>query len=438
MQKPTITQLPKSRVELVFTITPEDAKPYIDQAVTDISSQRPIKGFRPGKATYDDVKRAYGEMLIWETALERIVRASYVKAVIDEQIETVGSPEISVEKLVPNQDITFKVIANVVPQVTKLADYDKPLVEQKAKPITDETVDKALVELRTMRRIEVVANRTANDDDMALIDLEIKKDGVVVEGGVSRNYKVYLNEPQYIPGFADQLIGAKKDDVKTFVLDFPKDHYNKQLAGHPTEFVATIKDIYELQVPEANDEFAKSVGLESLDKLKELLRNNLEKEETQRSLDSAELELLQKLIKESRFTEIPDLLVSEEVRRMMMELEHSLEERGGNMADYLSSIKKTADDLRLELVPRAIERVQTAVLIKEIAKRENIEVLDPEVEMEQDRLLATIDQNDKKTREMIASPEYHDYIKTQTKNRKTLEVLKKKAIKGYAKEDVTE
>lgn len=428
MTEPVIKNLPKSRVELNFIVTAEEAQPYLEQAVNEISTARPIKGFRPGKASYNDVKQAYGEMLIWETALERIVRASYVKAVLDQNIETVGSPEISVQKLVPNQPIEFTTIATVMPRVVTLMDYSNPVITKKNRSVTEKDVDAAIDDLRKMRRIETAVDRAALKEDAALIDLEIKKGGVPVEGGSTHDYKVHLNEAHYIPGFAEKLVGTKKGDVKTFELEFPKEHYNKLLAGQNVEFVATVKDIFEMRLPEPNDEFAKGLGTESYTALRELLQKNLQQEQDRKSSEAAEIELLEKLTDGSTFTEVPELLLNEEVRRMYAELQHNAERQGMRMEDYLSNLKKTADQIRLDFVPQAIRRIQTAVLIKEIGKRENVNVTEQEVEAEQDRIIDSLPADDKETRSRVASPEYRDYIAVQMKNRKIVEALKAKAM----------
>lgn len=424
-----ITHLPKSRVELKFKVTPEEARPFLDQAAIDISTARPIKGFRPGKAAYDDVVREYGEMLVWETALERIVRAKYVKTVLDEDLETIGSPEINVNKLVPNQDMEFTVTAYLMPKVTNITDYSQPLVEPKKREIKDTEVNAALEDLRKMRRTEAATDEPASKEDMAVMDLEIKQDGVPVEGGSSKDYKVYLGEQHYIPGFTEKIIGVKNGEEKSFELEFPTDHYNKQLAGKKMSFTAKIKQVFKLGLPELNDEFAKSLGFDSVDKLKEQLKQNLQAEADQKTDEASEIEMLDKLVKNSKFTEIPELLVNQEVRRMLQEMENAIEERGMNMNDYLTSIKKTRDQLMLELVPQAIQRVQTAVLLKAVAKQEKCEVGDKEVDEEIDRILAYSRPDDKEAREQILSPEYREYVASHMKNRKTLELLKKKTIK---------
>jgi trigger factor len=438
MTPPTITRLPSSKVEISCTVTPQEAKPYLDQAVTDISTNRPIQGFRPGKAGYDDVKRAYGEMTIWESALERIVRATYVKAVLDEHLETIGSPEITVDKLVPNETIAFKITTAVMPEAKSVLDYSKPLTTLNKKPVTSETVEKGLLELRTMRRVEAVVDRAAEKEDMVMIDLEIKKDNVPLEGGASKDYRIYLNEEQYIPGFADKLLGAKRGETRVFTLPFPEEYYAKHLAGQEAEFTATVKDVYGLELPALDDAFARGLGIATAEELRALLTANLEKEEAARALEAAEIAMLDALVKGSTFSDIPDILVSEEVRRMIQELMHTVDERGMKMEDYLKSIKKTIDDLRLDFVPRAIERVKAAILIRTIANKEKITVSDEEADIERDRILDSLKKDDAEARKTVISPEYHDYLKSQLRNRKVMEFLRLQAIEGYVPEKVEE
>jgi len=423
-----IKYLPNSAVEMKFIVNPDEAKPYIDQAVAEISTHKPIKGFRPGKAGYADVAREYGEMLIWETALERIVRAKYVKTVLDNSLETIGSPKISVEKITPNQPLEFTVVAAIMPKVTEVMDYSKPLVETKKHEVSEEERNKVVEDLRKMRRKEVVTDQAATLEDLALIDLEITKDGVTVEGGTSKDYKVYMNEPHYIPGFSEKLVGAKKGDKKEFELDFPADHYNKQLSGQKVKFSADVKDIYKLELPPLDEEFAKSMGMESIEKLNETIKKNMQDESDQKAEEAAEIELLEKLTKGSKFTEIPDILVNEEVHRMIHEMESAVEEQGMKMEDYLASIKKTTDQLKLDFVPQALLRIQTAVLLKEIAKRENCEVSDEELDAEIDRILQHVKPGDTETKEKILSADYRDYVGARLKNQKTLKALKDKAI----------
>ena len=254
-------------------------------------------------------------------------------------------------------------------------------------------------------------------------------DRPVEQGDPAQPGAVELGGGGFIPGFEDQLIGLKKGDKKSFKLPFPADHYQKEFAGKDMEFEATVKEVFDIVLPPVDDQFAKGLGLDSVQALRDLLKKNMRQENERHAMDVAEAELLEETVKKSSFTEVPELLIKEEVRRMFEEMRNSVEERGGRMEDYLSSLKKTPDQLRLDMVPRAIERVKTALYIRDAGKRHGVEVPDADVDAEIDRILDNV--QDKETRERVSSPDYRDYVYTVMRNRKTLEILKEQGIKGY-------
>ncbi|KAA0206717.1 trigger factor [Candidatus Uhrbacteria bacterium] len=424
-----INRLPSGEVEIKFEIPWEETLAYREEAAKDISKAKPLPGFRPGFATYEDVKRIHGEMAILETALERIVRAHYVKTVLAEKLETVGSPAINIDKLVPGETIAFTTTSALIPEVTKMPDFEKCVVEEKKKEVNDANVEEAIDEMRRMRRVEEKVDRPATMEDLVVIDMEMLKENVPVEGGTGRDYRVYLAEPNYIPGMAEQLSGMKAGDKKTFTLPFPKEHFQKNLAGQDINFKVQATGVYELKLPPADDAFAKGVGIETMTELRAKLKENLQAEHDNRSKEAAEIELLEKLVDSASFSQVPDILVKEEVGRMLHELEHGLEDQGMDMATYLQQIKKTMDELRIDFSQQAIRRVKTAVLIKEVAKRENIDVSEEELDAEIDRILAGVPADQAETRQHVSSPDYRDYVKIQMRNRKTLEWLKKKCVK---------
>lgn len=425
-----ITLLPKSEVKIEFSLSVDEARPYLDEAVKDLSTAKPIPGFRPGKATYEDAKRAMGEMKIYETALERIVRACYVKTILSENIDTVGSPSVSVDQLVPDQTIKFTVIAPIEPKVTTFPDLEHCRVAIKPTDVTDADVDQAVEQMRKMRRSEALVDRAATLEDLVIIDLEMKKDRVLLEGGTGKDYRVYVGEDHYIPGFTKQMEGIKAGESRTFTLPFPSEHYQKHLAGKEVEFTAKAKGVYEMKLPEADDAFAKGVGVENMEALRQKLKENLTLEANMKRDEAAEIEMLEKLVDQATFSEAPDILVNEEIRRMLSELAHGVEEQGMKWEEYLSSIKKTKDELKLEFVPQAVRRIKTAVLIKQFARREKIKVGEEELDREVDRILSSLRADDKETRERVASPQYREYIAIQLRNKKTIEWLKGRCVES--------
>lgn len=428
MPEIVVTPLPKSEVKLEFTVSVEEAEPYLDEALKDLSTNRPIPGFRPGKVPMTEAKRVYGEMAIYEAALERLVRAFYVRTVMEKELSPVGSPSVNIDQLTPGNPIKFTVIAPTEPTVTKMPDLAACNVTKKDTNVSDTQLDEALNEMRKMRRTEVVVDRPATLDDLVVIDLHMHKDHVAVEGGSGQNYRVYLNEDQYIPGFSKELVGIKKEEERVFTLPFPKDHYQKHLAGHDVQFTAKAKDVYELKQPDLDDVFAQGIGIENLETLKIKLRENMKAEFEQKAQEAAEIELLEKLVDASSFSEVPEILVNEEIRRMIAELQQNIEQQGMKWEDYLGSIKKDVSALKLEFVPQALRRVRTAVLIKAFSKEAKIKVEDKDIETEIDKILDQLRESDTETRERVSSPEYREYVTVQLRNRKTITWLKEQCV----------
>lgn len=429
MPQTTVTKLPKSQVQISFEVSWDEALPFLEEAAKDLSKAKPLPGFRPGHATYDDVKRVHGEMAILETGLERIVRGAYVKTILAEKLNTIGSPQIQVDTLVPGQSIKFTTTTALVPSIKKLADYSECSIKKTATEVTEAHVEEAIDQMRKMRAEDEKVERASTLEDMVMIDMEMLHNNVTLEGGKGSDYRVYLSEPHYIPGMTEQLVGVKEGDEKTFVLPFPEGHYQKHLAGKDVTFKTLVKGVFERKMPTANDEFAKNFGLEGIADLRAKLKENLIIENENRAAEKAEIEMLESLVDKSSFEEIPEILINEEVLRMMKELEHGVEEQGMKMDDYLASIKKTKDDLKMDFIQQAIRRINTAILIKEVAVKEKLEVSEDELDNEIDKILSQVPESDKDTRERVITPDYREYVSIQMRNRKAIEFLKAKCLK---------
>lgn len=429
MPETTLERLPKSEVTIHFIITLDEAQPYLDQAVKHLSTAKPIPGFRPGKVTYEDAKRAYGEMVIYEAALEPLIRSFYLKALLQEDLHAVGSPSIAIDQLTPGSAIKFHATLPVEPTVVTFPDLSTCTIKHRDVSVTDEQVETAIEEMRKLRRSEVLVDRPATLDDLVIIDLEMKKDQVVLEGGSGQGYRVYLQEDHYIPGFTKELEGIRAEEARTFSLPFPKEHYQKHIAGKVVDFTATAKGVYALELPQADDAFAQGVGIQTIQELREKLRENLTSEQEFRAHEATEIEMLEKLVDKATFTDIPEILIKEETQRMLDEIRHGTEDQGMKWEDYLASIKKSADELRLDLAAQAVRRVKTAVLIKAFAKQQQVSATEEELDQEVDRILTHLREDDQETRERISSPEYREYIEIQLRNRKTLEWLEKECVR---------
>ncbi|HTM68759.1 MAG TPA: trigger factor [Candidatus Binatia bacterium] len=424
----TTKKLPKGMVEVSCEIPLDEVSKELESAAHHLSEQRPIEGYRPGKAPYDVVKSRFGEMAVYEAALPAIVRKHYVKAITENRIHSYGEPNINVTKLAPGNPIAFTATCAAVPEITSLADFHKVKVTEKEQVIEDAKVDAALKDLQRMQTKEVRAEREARDKDKIMVDMDLFIAGVPLDGGQARNHGIYLDEDYYVPGLKEKVLGMKEGEKREFNLKFPSEHYQKTLAGKDVDFAVTLKEVYELQNPPIDDEFAKKLGQESLEKLRTLIKDNMKAEAQDKEKQRVELEILDTLVTKSKFEEVPDKILNDEIGRMIDELKHGVEERGGKFEDYLVNIKKTLDDLRMEFASQAIKRIQTAILIREIGEKEHVEATDVEVLEEVQKLLNDY-ASDPEAQKQIREEEYQDYIRSSLRNRKVLAMLREAATK---------
>ncbi|MDD4995125.1 MAG: trigger factor [Patescibacteria group bacterium] len=424
----TFQKLPKSCAEFSFTIPVDEIQPFLIQAAERLSQKSTIPGFRPGKAPYDMIMKRFGEMAIWEEALEHIVRKHYANALAAESLETIGSPEINVEKLAPGNPLAFKIKTSLVPEIDKLADYSVKKFDRKTPEIEDKKIDKVIEDVRKMQTKEKLVDRPATAADKVVIEMEMTQNGVIMEGGKSPNFQVYLAEENYIPGLTRELVGLKSGDEKKFTLKFPDQHFQKSMQGKNVDFRVKATGVYELEPPEINDEFAKTMGQPDLAAMKKLIRENLVNEAAEEEERRLERAIFDDLISASRFGDMPDLLVNEEINKMLHELEHNAEHQGMKFEDYLASIKKTVADLKIDFAAEAMRRIKAALLLRVISQKEKIDVEEKDVDQEIDRQAETYKDNDD-ARKQIFSPEYRDYIFGALRNRKVIEMLKKNMIR---------
>lgn len=419
-----------NKVIVTMTIPAADVEQGMRAAGERLAQSSEIKGFRPGKATYEVVKQRFGEMKLLEEAAEELVRNAFVKAMLDEDLETVGQPYFNVEKMAPGNDMVVTAEIALYPHAKNIADYNKLSVKKKDTAPTQEMIDQAKKDLVGMQTKETRAGKDyeLKKGDKAVVTLTMKRDGVVLEGGHTQNHGIYTAEPYYLDGFVDNIIGAKEGDEKKFTLSFPKDHYQKPLAGTDVDFEVTVDEIFQLEAPEINDEFAKSVGLKDLKDLEEKLKQNLEMENIQEEMMRQEKEVLDLLAEKSDFEKIPDLLVNQEIEKMLHELKHNISSRGLEFDDYLKSINKSLPELKMDFTPTAIRRIEVSILVKEIAKSEDVKVDEKEVDVELDKIAKQYEGN-KEAKEQVYSPQYREYVAHQLRNKKTVDLLREKMVK---------
>ena len=418
----------KNQMELEVEIPLDELQRFVERATIVLGESAKIAGFRAGKIPYEVLKQSLGEMAIYEKAAELAIEKTYPNVIKNESLETIGPPQVSILKLAPGNPLVYKASVTLLPQV-KLGDYQKMSITRKEIKVEEKDVDKVLKDLQKMQVKEKLTKEKAKKDDKIVIDMDLFLEKVPVDGGQARNHTVYLNEPYYIPGFAEQLVGLGEGETKEFTLPFPKEYFQKNLAGKNADFKIKVISVFELELPKLDDDFAKTLRQASLEELKNALRQNIKQELLEKEELRLEDELLKEIAKKSDFGDIPEMLIKSETRKMVHELEDGVAQRGMEFKTYLENIKKTEEDLEKGFIPQATDRIKAALLIKEAAVQEKVDADDKEVEEEIKKFEETY-KNEPTILERIRENESKDYLKNVVVNRKTLNLLKSLIIKN--------
>lgn len=417
--------LEKGQVELNIELSVDELKPLMEKGAESISKELKVEGFRPGKVPFDVLKQKVGELAILEEAAKLSINKNIYK-VLEENIkdkEVIGQPEVGITKIAVGSPLEYKVKVNILPEVT-VGKYKDFAIEKEGLKVTEEEVNKVLNDLVEMRAKEKISDKVIEKGNKVIASVNLFVENVPVEDGQNPEVTVMIGKDYFVEGFDKNLIGLKKGDKKEFNLVYPDKHWQKNIAGKLVDFKVEIKEVYTRELPELNDDLAKIFQFNSMDQLKENLSKTIETQKRKEMDQKIEVKILDKVVENFKFGEIAESLVKSEASLMMREMEQSVTSQGGKFEDYLNSIKKTQNELMLEILPGATKRVKSALALKKIAELEKISVSDAEMEKELD-ILKKKYENDAKVIENLSSSHYKAYLENMILNQKTVEALKK-------------
>ena len=425
-----IKKLPKSRVELDIEVPQEEVESYLDKAAENLSKETEIQGFRPGKAPRKIVEEHLGEFKIYEEAGRLCVIETYSKSIVSNKIEAIGKPEVQITKIAPKSSLKFKAKVAVLPEV-KLGNWKEKIRNAELKiqkaEVTEAEIAESLKYLQISRTKLVAVNREAQKGDRVEIDFEARVNGVKIEKGESRNHPLIIGEGHFVAGFEEQLIGMKQGQEKEFNLLFPESYHQKELAAKLVDFKVKMNLVQERIVPSLDDEFARSLGqFESLEKLKNNIKEGIKLEKEQKEQEKFRLKLLEKLL-EGNNIEVPDILANEELKKMLAEFKASTERMGLSFEKWLRQAKKTEEELKSGWRSQAEKRVKTGLVLRELAALEQIKPNEKEVEDEINKVLKNFSDIEEAKKKLDLN-ELKEYIKGVITNEKALECLENVAL----------
>lgn len=367
---------------LTFTIPADQVSKALDRAFNRVKKNLNVPGFRKGHINRKMFDRMYGEAALYEEALNTLLPMAYPEAVAEAAIDPVASPAIDVESMEQGQDWVIKATVVVRPEV-KLGDYKDLTVEKQNREVTDEDVEKALEGMQNQQAELVIKEDAAKEGDTVTIDFEGFKDGVAFEGGKGENYPLELGSGSFIPGFEEQLVGAKAGDEVEVNVTFPEEYQAEELAGQPAVFKVKVHEVKAKEVPALDDEFAKDVDdeVETLDELKAKVRKDLEKQRNEEADNNVRNLALEQAVNNAEM-EIPQAMIDEEINRSMDQFMQQMQNNGISKEMYFQLTGTTEDDLRKQFANEAEQRVSADLVLNAIVNAEGLEVSSEDIDEE--------------------------------------------------------
>ncbi len=345
-----------------------------------------LPGFRKGKVPRKILEMNYGEDLFYEDAINLILPEQYDSAITELGLEPVDTPEVDVDEIEKDKPIMIKFHVDVKPEV-KLGDYKNIELEKVEYNVTDEILDTELKKVQdTNGRLVDAADREVKDGDHLTIDFEGSVDEVLFPGGAAEGQKLEIGSNSFIPGFEEQLIGKKIGEEVEVKVTFPEDYQEESLMGKEAIFKVMIHEIKEKELPELDDEFAKDVSeFDTLDEYKASIKENLEESFKRREKIEIENKLIDEVVAMSEL-EVPEGIVNSQLDTEVQEFDYQLRSQGIDLDQYLNMTGSTMDDIKEQLRPMALKRATADLVLEAIAKEENIEVNDEDIDNELNRM----------------------------------------------------
>ncbi|HHJ9678705.1 TPA: trigger factor, partial [Streptococcus pyogenes] len=410
-----------NRGVITFTISQDKIKPALDKAFNKIKKDLNAPGFRKGHMPRPVFNQKFGEEVLYEDALNIVLPEAYEAAVTELGLDVVTQPKIDVVSMEKGKEWTLSAEVVTKPEV-KLGDYKNLVVEVDAsKEVSDEDVDAKIERERQNLAELIIKDGEAAQGDTVVIDFVGSVDGVEFDGGKGDNFSLELGSGQFIPGFEDQLVGAKAGDEVEVNVTFPESYQAEDLAGKAAKFMTTIHEVKTKEVPELDDELAKDIDedVDTLEDLKVKYRKELEAAQETAYDDAVEGAAIELAVANAEIVDLPEEMIHEEVNRSVNEFMGNMQRQGISPEMYFQLTGTTQEDLHNQYSAEADKRVKTNLVIEAIAKAEGFEATDSEIEQEINDLATEYNMPADQVRSLLSA----DMLKHDIAMKKAVEVI---------------
>lgn len=410
-----------NEVKLEITIEAEKFEEAIKKVYFQSAKYINIPGFRKGKAPMNIVEKYYGKEIFYEDAFNEVAGEAYETALKENKVEAVSRPNIEVTQIEKGKDLIFTAVVETKPEV-ELGKYKGIEIPKIEYTVTDEDIEKEIKQMqeKNSRLISVEEGKEVEKGNITVIDFEGFVDGEAFEGGKAEGHELEIGSGTFIPGFEDQIIGMKVNEERDVKVKFPEEYFSQELAGKDATFKVKLHEIKKKEYPELDDEFAKDVS--EYDTLEEL-KNSIKEKQAKRNEEKQKYEKQEAAIKavtEGIKIDIPAGMIELEAENMLKDIEQRLSYQGMKIEQYLQMIGKTAEEVKKEYEPQAIEAIKSRLALEAIIKAEKIEATDEEVD---NKIKEMAQSYGKKEEEIKDNENIRKYIKEGIENEKAIDLI---------------
>ncbi len=406
-----IEKLEKNMAKLTIEVPAEEFEAAIEKAYQKAKGRIALPGFRKGKAPRKMIEKMYGAGVFYEDAANIVIPEAYDNAVKECGENIVSRPAIDVTQIEAGKSFIFTAEVALKPEVT-LGEYKGVEVPKQEIEVTEEEIQAEVDKERerNSRTIDV-DDRAVENGDLIKLDFDGSVDGVPFEGGKATDYPLTIGSGSFIPGFEDQLIGAKIGEEVEVNVTFPEEYHAENLKGKAAVFKCKVNEIKVKELPEADDEFAQDVSeFDTLAEYKEDLKKNLLEKKEAAAKREKENAAVAKAVENAQM-EIPEAMIQEQVRRMVEDFARRIESQGITMTQYMQFTGMDQAKMEEQMKPEALKRIQNSLVLEAVAKAENIQISDERLDEEIAKMAESYKMEADKLKELMG-----DYEKEQMKN----------------------
>lgn len=406
-----IEKLEKNMAKLTIEVPAEEFEAAIEKAYQKAKGRIALPGFRKGKAPRKMIEKMYGAGVFYEDAANIVIPEAYDNAIKECGENIVSRPAIDVTQIEAGKSFIFTAEVALKPEVT-LGEYKGVEVPKQEIEVTEEEIQAEVDKERerNSRTIDV-DDRAVENGDLIKLDFDGSVDGVPFEGGKATDYPLTIGSGSFIPGFEDQLIGAKIGEEVEVNVIFPEEYHAENLKGKAAVFKCKVNEIKVKELPEADDEFAQDVSeFDTLAEYKEDLKKNLFEKKEAAAKREKENAAVAKAVENAQM-EIPEAMIQEQVRRMVEDFARRIESQGITMTQYMQFTGMDQAKMEEQMKPEALKRIQNSLVLEAVAKAENIQISDERLDEEIAKMAESYKMEADKLKELMG-----DYEKEQMKN----------------------